>query len=30
MGDADPWHEPPAVFSDTSIVDEEAPEDVEV
>jgi carbon-monoxide dehydrogenase large subunit len=30
MGEADPWREPPAVFSDTSIVDDEAPEDVEV
>ena len=29
-GDTDPWREPPAVFSDTSIVDEEAPDDVEV
>ncbi len=30
LGDTDPWREPPAVFSDTSIADEEPPEDVEV
>ncbi|HEX6149671.1 xanthine dehydrogenase family protein molybdopterin-binding subunit [Nocardioides sp.] len=29
-GDTDPWREPPAVFSDTTVVDEEAPDDVEV
>jgi aerobic carbon-monoxide dehydrogenase large subunit len=29
-GDADPWREPPALFSDTTVVDEEAPDDVEV
>ena len=30
VGDADPWREPPAAFSDTTVVDEEAPDDVEV
>ena len=29
-GDTDPWREPPAVFTDTSFDDDEAPEDVEV
>jgi len=29
-GDSDPWREPPGVFSDTSIADDEAPDDVEV
>ena len=29
-GDADPWREPPAVFTDTSLADDEAPDDVEV
>jgi hypothetical protein len=29
-GDADPWREPPGVFSDTSLGAEDAPDDVEV
>jgi carbon-monoxide dehydrogenase large subunit len=29
-GDTDPWREPPSVFSDTTLQDEEAPDDVEV